>query len=138
MDRRTLITATLAAPALIACTSSPRRAGTLLGRWQPTASQLGGNVFAVVNFRGAVLVLQPTTYEFGDDSGMVFLGLPGPPAQMDVQGKVGPNAGKTILTIYSLQQDELVICYQLGVGPRPTTFESPAGTQVLLVKYKRL
>ena len=136
MNRRTLLFASLAAASLSACTSSPAVSPNILGRWQPVSAQLGGRELPVASFRGAVLVLQPGTYEFGTDSGAVVLGPAGSPAQMNVQGKVGPNAGKSILAIYSLVRGELVICYQLGAGPRPSSFESPAGSQVLLIRYR--
>jgi uncharacterized protein (TIGR03067 family) len=138
MNRRSFVFATLCAASLGACTSTPSTSANILGRWQPVSAQLGGRELPIASFRGAALILQPGTYEFGNDSGTFTQGNAGPPAQMDIQGKVGPNAGKTILAIYSLQQDELVICYQLGAGPRPSAFESPAETQVFLVKYKRV
>ena len=138
MNRRPLLLATLVAASVGACTSSPTVPPSILGRWQPVSAQLGGRELPVASFRGAVLVLQPGTYEFGNDSGTVALGSAGAPTRMDIQGKVGPNAGKTILAIYSLLQDELVICYQLGAGPRPNAFESPTGTQIFLVRYKRV
>lgn len=135
MNRRLLLCLPLA---LVACTTSPPPAPPLAGRWQPVAAQLGGREFPVTGFRGAVLELRADTYEFGADRGRVSLRATAVPAQMDIQGESGPNAGKSIPAIYALQNDELVICYQLGSGPRPTTFDSVAGSQLLLVRYRRI
>jgi len=38
---------------------------------------------------------------------------------------------------YECAGDRLTVCYQLGEGPRPAAFESPSGTQILLVRYRR-
>jgi uncharacterized protein (TIGR03067 family) len=136
MDRRTLTLTALATALLAACASPPHVARSIHGRWQPVSAQMGGRDLPLAAFKGAVLNLEPGKYDFGGDQGEFVLGLPGPPAQMDIRGRVGPNAGKTILAIYALTQDELVICYQLGAGPRPSVFKSPSGSQVLLMRYK--
>ena len=62
----------------------------------------------------------------------------GRPAAMDIHGQEGPNAGRTIQAIYQLAGDQLTVCYQLGAGERPAEFKSPAGSQVLLVHYRRV
>ena len=61
-----------------------------------------------------------------------------PPAQMDIHGQKGPNAGRTIQTIFELAGDQLTVCYQLGSGERPSEFKSAAGPQVLLIHYQRV
>ena len=135
MQRRSLLCLPVA---LAACASAPSRGARLDGRWQPVSARLGGREFPIAGFRGAILVLQPQSYEFGADRGLLLLRPTATPAQMDIQGSAGPNAGKSIAAIYTVNEDELVVCYQLGSGPRPASFESPAGTQVLLVRYRRL
>ena len=57
---------------------------------------------------------------------------------MDIHGQKGPNAGRTIRAIYALEDDQLIVCYQLGTGERPDGFETPKGSQVLLVRYQRM
>lgn len=47
----------------------------------------------------------------------------------------GPPAG--LIGIYRLSADQLTICYVLE-GKRPTTFESPAGSDVRLLTLRRV
>ena len=137
MQRRLFLTGSGAA-ALAACTSPPGGPAAtppaLDGTWSPQSATLGGQHLPVAAFRGAVLVLRDGRYGFGNDRGRVEL-LPAP-GQMNIRGEEGPNAGKTLLALYERRADELRIAYQLGSGPRPTNFESSAGTQLFVVVYR--
>jgi uncharacterized protein (TIGR03067 family) len=119
--------------ALAACSRA-----TLAGRWAPQSAELGGQAFPVANFGGATLQLTMDSYEFAGDKGTYAVLSTNPPATMDVRGREGPNAGRTIQAIYELAGDQLTVCYQLGAGERPREFRSAAGPQVLLVRYTRV
>jgi uncharacterized protein (TIGR03067 family) len=119
--------------ALAAC-SRP----SLAGQWAPQSAELGGQAFPVANFAGATLRLTADTYEFAGDKGSYAVVSTSAPAAMDIRGRQGPNAGRAIQAIYELAGDQLTICYQLGLGARPTEFKSASGTQVLIVHYKRV
>jgi uncharacterized protein (TIGR03067 family) len=71
------------------------------------------------------------------DVGTVHVDPSKKPAEMDIKGADGPNKGKTIKTIYKLDGDTLVVCYELGEGSRPARFETKADSKLLLVNYKR-
>ncbi len=122
---------------LSGCATAPSGPG-LAGRWEPASAELGGKPFPLGAFRGAQLELTKDTYAFGTDNGTYALVEGGPPARMDIRGVAGPNAGRTIAAIHSLEGDTLLVAYQLGAGDRPAAFVSPAGGQVLLVKYRRV
>lgn len=122
---------------LSGCATAPAGPG-LAGRWDPVTAELGGKPFPLAAFRGAQLELTKDTYAFGIDNGTYALVEGGPPARMDIRGVAGPNAGRTIAAIHSLEADTLLVAYQLGAGDRPAAFVSPAGSQVLLVKYQRV
>lgn len=109
----------------------------LAGQWTPTSAQMGGKDFPLAGFNGATLSMTERTYAFGDDRGSYVVTYSGTPARMDIHGEQGPNAGKTIPALYRLAGNDLTVSYQLGPGVRPKDFESPAGSQILVVRYQR-
>ncbi len=119
------------------CASAPPERVSLQGTWAPQEAQLGGQNLPVAAFAGGKLHLSETEYEFAGDKGSYRQLAGTTPAAMDIQGREGPNAGRTIAAIYALQGQRLTICYQLGKGERPDTFLSPKGSKVLLVSYQR-
>jgi len=137
MERRRLVVLAVTL-ATAACVASGTDASKLAGRWAPESAELGGAPFPVSNFGGATLSLTKEGYEFAGDQGAISYLPRTEPAQMDIVGHAGPNAGKTIRAIYRLDGDHLTICYQLGQGVRPTEFRTAAGTQLLLIRYRRV
>ena len=91
----------------------------------------------VASFGGASLNLTERTYEFAGDRGSYTVVYMGTPSRMDIHGEQGPNAGRTIPTLYLLSGDDLTISYQLGPGVRPRDFNSPAGSKILVIHYHR-
>lgn len=60
------------------------------------------------------------------------------PKEMTVKPNEGPNKGQTVNVIYKLDGDTLVLCYDHEKSEkRQSKFESPEGTTVLLITYKR-
>ena len=111
------------------------------GKWTVTKATLGGKD-ATALFKTLELVLAPDggyklTFNGQTDEGTVKADTTKTPMQMDILGKVGPNAGKTIRCICKLDGDAMTVCYELGDGDRPTAFESKAGTKQFLAEYKR-
>jgi uncharacterized protein (TIGR03067 family) len=111
------------------------------GKWTVTrATFAGADVTAVV--KSVELRLAPDggytfTIDGQTDRGTVKVDPARSPKHLDVVGKEGRNAGKAIKAIYKLDGDTKTVCYELGDGPRPTAFESKAGSTVLLAEYKR-
>ncbi|MGH7586557.1 MAG: TIGR03067 domain-containing protein [Gemmatimonadales bacterium] len=123
---------------LCGCAGNQITGPTLAGNWTPLSAQIGGQEFPVASFQGGVLELTSETYEFAGDKGTYKVYAGGAPARMDITGTSGPNAGRTIPSIYSFDGELLTIAYQLAPGAeRPAELISPPGSQVLLVRYKR-
>lgn len=111
------------------------------GKWTVRKATISGKDFTAA-FKGMELTLAADggyklVFNGETDTGTVTVDATKTPRQMDIVGKVGPNAGKTIRTIYKLDGDTMTVCYELGDGPRPTAFESKAGTKVFLAEYTR-
>lgn len=110
---------------------------TIEGEWVPQSAELGGRPYPVENFAGATLKLTAESYDFAGDKGTCQTDDGMIPAQMDIHGVEGPNAGRDIAAIYKLADNELVVCYQLGTGDRPSEFRTEPGTQEFLVHYMK-
>jgi uncharacterized protein (TIGR03067 family) len=112
----------------------------LEGTWIPVTAELGGQKLADEYIKDTKLILSAGRYTYIIDQGTYKL-VPseGPKAQkaMDITGIEGPNKGRTLLAIYELAGDSLRICYDLDGKLRPEAFTTRAGTQQLLVVYKR-
>lgn len=131
-----LLSLALAAFAM-GCRCDCTDAAKVIGTWVPESAELGGREFPLSAFNGAALILTAEGYEFAGDKGTYRVLSDAWPMPMDIVGKEGPNAGRTIPAICTLAGDKLIVCYQLGPGERPAAFVSPAGTQIFLVRYKR-
>jgi uncharacterized protein (TIGR03067 family) len=57
------------------------------------------------------------------------------PAELDVSA--GPN-GKPLKAIFKVEGDTLTVALIDGDGDRPAAFESPAGSKVILMVFKRV
>lgn len=140
MKSRTLLLLLAIATILTACAGDKDDATQIQGTWAVADAQFGGAPFPAEAAKIIVLKLEGGKYEVKAESldkGTYTLDASATPKTLDVFGAEGPNAGKHYLGIYELHGDVLKVCYQLGEGPRPTEFKSPAGTKVFLVTYQR-
>jgi uncharacterized protein (TIGR03067 family) len=107
------------------------------GAWIPVVAELGGTPLPEEYLKDTKLVLTDGRYTYRNDQGTYKL-IPAEKLKaMDITGAEGPNKGKTLLAIYELTGDTLRICYDLEGKTRPSEFATKAGTQQLLVSYKR-
>lgn len=110
------------------------------GTWAIADAQLGGVTLPAQVANAITLKLDGGKYEVKAESldkGTYTMDAAAQPKSLDIYGGEGPNAGKHYPCIYELQGDVLKVCYQLGDGPRPTEFKSPAGSKIFLVTYHR-
>jgi uncharacterized protein (TIGR03067 family) len=107
------------------------------GAWIPVVAELGGKPLPEEYLKDTKLVLTDGRYTYMNDKGTYKL-IPAEKLKaMDITGAEGPNQGKTLLAIYELTGDTLRICYDLEGKTRPSEFATKAGTQQLLVSYKK-
>ena len=110
------------------------------GAWVPVTAELGKQKLPDEYLKDTQIIFTADRYTYRDDQGTYKL-VPTrePKAQkaMDFTGIEGPNKGKTLLAIYEVVGDTLKICFDLEGKSRPEGFKTRAGTQELLVVYKR-
>jgi uncharacterized protein (TIGR03067 family) len=118
---------------------------SIVGEWACTKlvgggmelTELDGLQVSRVRFEfmadGKVLVKQ------GDDSfdGTYTTNPKKDPAELDLS-MADNGKGKTAELIYKVEKDTLVICMTKSGTERPTKFESPAGTRVMLITFTRV
>lgn len=86
--------------------------------------RLGGGTYAVL-FAGEIV-----------DHGSYFLSVANKARTMVLNGKSGPNAGRTIPCLYQVAGDRLRVCFGLD-GVAPTGFATASGQQRYLAFYRR-
>lgn len=55
------------------------------------------------------------------------------PQAIDIVGREGPNAGRTMLAIYQLEADRLTVCYDLDGEERPSNMQADDDADQLLL-----
>jgi uncharacterized protein (TIGR03067 family) len=72
------------------------------------------------------------------DSGDYVVDAAASPQAIDIVGREGPNAGRTMLAIYQLEADRLTVCYDLDGPERPSDMQAEEEDQLLLsITYAR-
>jgi uncharacterized protein (TIGR03067 family) len=111
---------------------------SLEGRWQPVYAESDGEEAPKMMLDKMEIEFTNGEYavRFGGvtaDQGTYVIDGDG---QLTLAGMVGPNAGKSIPSIYRFAGGALSICYGLG-GVRPKKFTTQGGTQLYLANYHR-
>jgi uncharacterized protein (TIGR03067 family) len=115
----------------------------LEGAWVPVDASIAGTPLAVADLRVRYLLLEGGGYRIVDGSNHVVDGgeyrvdAAAAPASMDIVGRTGPNAGRTLLAIYELKGDELTVCYDLEGRGRPVDLQAQDDEVLLRITYTR-
>jgi uncharacterized protein (TIGR03067 family) len=116
----------------------------LEGAWVPIAASVAGQSLVVGELRVKYLVLDAGgIYSIIDrsnqvvDSGEYLVDDAVSPRTMDIVGRDGPNAGRTMLAIYKLEGDQLTVCYDLESTDRPAEMEPQEDQLLLSITYAR-
>ena len=118
-------------------------AKAMIGTWKAKKVELAGKAMPDAFTKSITLKVTSKGYEVyangnpTPDVGTVVVDEKSKPKGMTIKSSKGPNAGKTIPTIYELKGDTMRVCYDLSGAKRPTEFKSKEGTQLFLVTYQR-
>jgi len=118
-------------------TNNVNPAHPLEGLWQPVYAEFNGEEAPrmVLQKMEVELVAGKYTVRFGgetSDHGTYEIDEIG----LTLYGVTGPNAGRTIPSIFKFAGGALSICYGLS-GERPEKFATASGQQLYLVNYHR-
>jgi uncharacterized protein (TIGR03067 family) len=116
----------------------------LEGAWVPVAANVAGKELVVLELRVKYLVFDAGGgYSIVDrndhivDSGEYLVDDAASPQTMDIVGREGPNAGRTMLAIYELEKDRLTVCYDLDGKVRPIDMQPREDQLLLSITYAR-
>jgi len=115
----------------------------LEGAWVPVAATVGGHSLVIGELRVKYLVLDSGGYSIIDrtnqvvDAGEYLADEAGSPQTIDIVGREGANAGRTMLAIYQLEADRLTVCYDIEGADRPLDMQSSDDQLLLSITYTR-
>jgi uncharacterized protein (TIGR03067 family) len=115
----------------------------LAGAWAPVSANVSGRELVVAELRVKYLVLDGSDYSIIDrsnqivDRGEYLVNESALPWTIDIVGREGPNAGRSMLAIFELQDDRLTVCYDLNGTERPSNMEPSEDQLLLSITYER-
>ncbi len=115
----------------------------LEGAWVPISANVSGSELRVNELRVKYLVLDGQDYSIIDrsnrvvDSGQYLVNDRAVPPTLDIVGRQGPNAGRSMLAIFELEGDQLTVCYDLDGKLRPVNMHAQDDQLLLSITYER-
>lgn len=116
---------------------------SLEGAWVPIAASVSGKELLVAELRVKYLVLDGHDYNIVDrsnqivDRGEYLVNDSAKPRTIDIVGRDGPNAGRSLLAIFELQDNRLTVCYNLEGQSRPANMQARDDQLMLSITYER-
>jgi uncharacterized protein (TIGR03067 family) len=115
----------------------------LSGAWIPVAANVSGKELLVAELRVKYLVFDGHDYSIIDrtnqivDRGEYLVNENATPQTLDIVGRDGPNAGRSMLAIFELDGDRLTVCYDLQGNSRPADMLPQENQLLLSITYER-
>jgi uncharacterized protein (TIGR03067 family) len=115
----------------------------LEGAWVPVAANVSGKELLVAELRVKYLVLDGRDYSIVDRSNQIvergeyLVNDSATPRTIDIVGRDGPNAGRSMLAIFELKGDQLTVCYDLDGQRRPDSMQMHEDQLLLSITYER-
>ena len=114
---------------------------SIYGNWRVITAHSSGEPMPDGLAETMRLTLTETSYHVSvagiPDKGDVQIDDTVSPPRLTITGTDGPNAGNTLKAIYDLQGNTLTISYDRSGSEFPTDFESQAGRDDFVARYKR-
>ena len=115
----------------------------LEGAWIPVAASISGKELLVAELRVKYLVFDGRDYSIIDrsnqvvDRGEYLVNDSITPRTIDIVGRDGPNAGRSMLAIFEVQGNQLTVCYDLDGKRRPDDMQVHEDELLLSITYER-
>jgi uncharacterized protein (TIGR03067 family) len=115
----------------------------LEGAWVPVSASVSGKELVVAELRVKYLVLDGHDYSIIDrsnqvvDCGEYLVNDSASPRTIDIVGRDGPNAGRSMLAIFEIKGDQLTVCYDLDGNKRPEDMQVHEDQLLLSITYER-
>ncbi len=109
----------------------------------PVAASVGTSELEVAELRVRYLLLDAGTYRIIDrsnqvvDGGRYHVNATLTPPTMDMIGDRGPNTGRSMLAVFDLDGDKLVVSYDLEGLARPASVAAARDQPLLRITYAR-
>ena len=108
----------------------------LNGTWKPVKQEIGGKELPALVYEKQMLIIQDSTYTViaeSTDKGTVKY----KDGKLDIYGKEGVNAGKHFTALYSIENGQLKVCYNLSGESYPESFETMGKPKYFLSVFKK-
>jgi uncharacterized protein (TIGR03067 family) len=107
------------------------------------AANVSGKELVVAELRVKYLVLDGHDYSIIDrtnqvvDRGEYLVNNSATPWTLDIVGRDGPNAGRSMLAIVEIKDNRLTVCYDLDGKGRPRDMQPQENQLLLSITYQR-
>ena len=137
----------LAVVTLFGCAKTPESASEAMpgiqGNWAAVSAVINGGPLPDEMVNDLRLLLTEDRFKTSEGEEVLFdstytMDTSQSPSHINMFGNEGDATGKDALGIYSLEEDQLKICYTMPGGKRPVAFESGVGSQVFYIVWERL
>lgn len=113
------------------------------GAWTIESIERDGAVMDATKLRKRSVVIQGDRYVVKEGNQVIEAGTyrvdpRQSPKAIDILPNSGPYAGKVLLGIYQLSDDERAICYAPPGMPRPRVFKTNPNSGEIFIIYKRV
>lgn len=113
------------------------------GAWTIESIEKDGTVLDATKLRKRSVVIQGDRYVVREGNQVIEAGSyrvdpKQSPKTIDILPTSGPFAGKVLLGIYQMSEDERAICYAPPGAPRPRVFKTAPNSGEIFIIYKRV